>query len=89
MNDQLSSFHDRVNGVIYNPFINLKDLVKEFKKSISHQDKFKSEILRLDAILVSLDDFEILPYGNLERIKGFNKMKSHLLKIIKEISNTQ
>ena len=86
MSDQILAFHDRVNGVIYNPFINLKDLVKEFKKSISDQEKFKSEISRLDVILVSLDELENLPYGNLERIKGFNKMKSHILKVMKEMS---
>jgi len=84
MNDELLALQARVNGVIYNPFINLKDQIKEVKKLLS-ADKHKAEILKLDAALVSLEEFENLPYGNLERIKGFNKIKAAALRVIKEI----
>jgi len=89
MNDELLVLQTRVNGVIYNPFINLKDQAKELKKLLSDSDKFSGEILKLDAAIIELDAFENMSYGNIERIKGFNKTKSHILKVIKDVLNAQ
>ena len=89
MNEELLVLQTRVNGVIYNPFINLKDQTKELKKLLSNSDKFSGEILKLEAALLELDTFESMSYGNIERIKGFNKTKSHILRVIKDILNAQ
>jgi len=89
MNDELLALQSKVSGVIYNPFINLKDLAKDLKKMLAGTDKYKDEIAKLDAALISLDEFEHLPYGNLERIKGFNKIKSNILRITKELLSSQ
>lgn len=88
MNNELLTLHERVNAIIYNPFVNLKDQIKEVKKLIDNSDKFNTEIQKLEAAILSLDEFESLPYGNLERIKGFNKIKSSTLKIIKQIQES-
>lgn len=85
MNDELLALQSRVNAVIYNPFINLKDQVKELKKLLGDAEEYKDQIARLDSAIASLDEFEALPPGNLERIKGFNKIKSHILKLIKDL----
>lgn len=89
MNDELLTLQNRVSGVIYNPFVNLKDLVREIKKLLAGTDTYTAEIAKLDAAMASLDEFEHLPLGNLERIKGFNKIKSNILKIIKEVLGAQ
>ncbi len=89
MNDELSAFHTKVNGVIYNPFVNLKDHTRALRQLLSEKGTFPAEIAKLDTALTELDQFENLPYGNLERIKGFNKVKSHILKVIKEAGQAQ
>lgn len=89
MNNELLALQDRVNGIIYNPFVNLKDQVKEIKKLLlSEPEKYKAELTRLDTALGLLDEFENMPYGNLERIKGFNKIKSNIIKVTKEVLST-
>ena len=85
MNEEILQLQQKVNEVIYNPFVNLKDRVKDIKKIIAGSDKHKAELARLDSAFELLDEFENMPYGNLERIKGFNKIKSNILKIIKDI----
>ena len=89
MNDELITLQNKVNEVIYNPFVNLKTQIKQIKKTIGDNNKYKAEVIRLDAAFNSLDEFENLPYGNLERIKGFNKIKSNTLKIIKDLLSLQ
>ncbi|WP_317897202.1 hypothetical protein [Aurantibacillus circumpalustris] len=88
MNNDLLVLKNKVNEVIYNPFINLKDRVKEIKKIIADSDIYKDELAKLNTAIASLDEFENLPYGNLERIKGFNKIKSKVLKIISDLMNS-
>ena len=85
MNDELLVLQQRVNGLIYNPFINLKDQLKEIKKLLSDEGKYSAELLKIAAALTALEEFELLPYGKLERIKGFNKIKSNTLRLIKEL----
>ena len=85
MNDELLVLQQRVNGLIYNPFINLKDQLKEIKKLLSDEEKYSAELLKISTALNALEAFELLPYGNLERIKGFNKIKSNTLRLIKEL----
>jgi hypothetical protein len=89
MNEELLALQTKVNGVIYNPFINLKDHIKDIKKILSASGSYKDEISKLDLAFNALDQFENLPYGNIERIKGFNKIKSNVLRIIKEIQANQ
>lgn len=89
MNEELLALHTKVNGVIYNPFINLKDHAKALKNLLEKTGNFEPEIVKLDTALLALDQFENLPYGNIERIKGFNKVKTNILKIVKELSNQQ
>ena len=89
MNDELIALQNKVNEVIYNPFVNLKNQIKQIKKTIENSEKYKAEMIKLDTAVNLLDEFENLPSGNLERIKGFNKIKSNTLKIIKEILSTQ
>lgn len=89
MNDELLALHSRVNGIIYNPFINLKEQIKEVQKLLSSdREGFKAELEKLDAAVSSLDEFEALPHGNLERIKGFNKIKSSVLRTIKTVTGS-
>jgi hypothetical protein len=86
MNDELAALQSKVNGVIYNPFVNLKDLAKTLKTLVTESGNNNPEaITKLDAALLALDQFENLPTGNIERIKGFNKVKSNILKVIKEL----
>lgn len=85
MNEELLALQTKVNGVIYNPFINLKDYIKDIKKNLTESGSYKDEIAKLDIAFNTLDQLENLPYGNIERIKGFNKIKSQVLKLIKEI----
>lgn len=89
MKDKISVLQERITGVIYNPFINLKDLIRELKKLIDDSAIHKELIVKLDAALVFLDEYESLPYGNLERIKGFNKIKSQVLRVIRELQADQ
>lgn len=89
MNEELLALHTKVNGVIYNPFINLKDHVRAIKHLLEKTGNFEAELVKLDTALSALDQFENLPYGNIERIKGFNKVKSNILKIVKEVSAQQ
>jgi hypothetical protein len=88
MNQELLALHNKVNEVIYNPFVNLKDQIKEIKKVLVDTEKYNSELSKLDMAFGLLDDFEKMPYGNLERIKGFNKTKNNILKVIKELTTT-
>jgi hypothetical protein len=81
----LSALESKVNGVIYNPFVNLKDLVKAIIAVLSETDGYTAEIERLCVAEKALDEFESLSYGNLERIKGFNKTKNTILKVVKEV----
>lgn len=85
MNDQLQVLQTKVTNIIYNPFVNLKDQIKVVKSLISKQDEFETELARLNAALEELEILEDLPHGNLERIKGFNKIKTRMLKLIKEL----
>lgn len=87
MNEELSALWAKVNGVIYNPFVNLKDHVKAIKTLLSESGKYSEEIAKLDMAVNTLDQLESLSHGNIERIKGFNKAKNSILKIIKEILN--
>jgi hypothetical protein len=85
MNEDLLALHTKVNGIIYNPFINLKDQVRVIKSLLSESGKYTEEVTKLEAIVNTLDQLESLNYGNIERIKGFNKAKNTILKIIKEV----
>jgi hypothetical protein len=88
MNEELLALQTKVNGVIYNPFINLKDHIKDIKKNLIENGNYKDEIAKLNIAFDALDQLENLPYGNIERIKGFNKIKSQVLRLIKEILST-
>ena len=85
MNDQLEELQAKVANIIYNPFVNLKDQIKVAKSLISKQEEYEAELARLNAAMEELETLEDLPYGNLERIKGFNKIKTRVLKLIKEL----
>jgi hypothetical protein len=85
MNDQLQVLQSKITNIIYNPFVNLKDQIKVAKSLIAKQDEFEAELARLNAAMEELELLEDLPHGNLERIKGFNKIKTRMLKLIKEL----
>lgn len=85
MNEQLLQLQSSVSAIIYNPFVNLKDQIKQAKSLIAKQAEFSAELSRLNDSLEELEVLEDLPHGNLERIKGFNKIKTRTLKLIKEL----
>jgi len=85
MNQQLLIIQSKVNDIIYNPFVNLKDQINATKSFLLKQNIFTNELARLDASLEELEQLEELPHGKLERIKGFNKIKTRVLKLIKEV----
>lgn len=85
MQEQLLSLHSKVNDIIYNPFVSLKDQIKATKSALSSLKDCQEELKKLDLALNELDEFEEMPHGKLERIKGFNKIKSRVLKLIKEV----
>jgi hypothetical protein len=85
MNEELLVLQAKVNGVIYNPFVNLKDLAGNIKNIISGSEKYGAEVIKLEAAMKALDEIETLNHGNIDRIKGFNKTKNTILKIIKEL----
>lgn len=88
MGEDLLALQGKINGVIYNPFVNLKDHVRSVKALLSESGKYPEEIAKLDAAVAALDQLESLSHGNIERIKGFNKTKNNILKVIREILNT-
>jgi hypothetical protein len=89
MNEELLALHAKVNGVIYNPFVNLKDQAKAVKTILAATGQHTDEITRLDAAILALDELEALDAKNIERIKGFNKVKNQILKLIREITSPE
>lgn len=88
MTEDLLTLQLKVNTIIYNPFINLKEQVAELIKMGAKSGVTASHISRLEEIIATLDQLENLNHGSVERIKGFNKSKAGILKIIKEIENS-
>lgn len=87
MTEDLLTLQLKVNTIIYNPFINLKEQVRELIKMGATSGVTASHISKLEEIMTSLDQLENLNHGSVERIKGFNKSKTGILRIIKEISD--
>lgn len=85
MQQHLLSLQTKVNDIIYNPFVSLKEQIKATKLALSNLNDVDDELKKLDISLHELEEFEEMPYGKLERIKGFNKIKSRVLKLIKEV----
>ena len=84
MNEDLLALQTKVSTIIYNPFINLKEQATELKKTLTRLGAESDLIRKLEDTIVTLDQLEGLNHGSVERIKGFNKAKNTILKIIKE-----
>lgn len=89
MKESLSELQNKVSSVIYNPFVNLKDQVKSIKTLLADKEQFAGQVLGFELALKDLDLYEDLPYDNMERAKGFNKTKTHILKLLKEVAELQ
>ena len=89
MNQELLALQAKVTGVIYNPFVNLKDHAKAVKALLSEKGEYPELITRLEEAIAKLDQYEDYTYGNMDRVKGFNKTKTHIIKIIKEVLDSQ
>ncbi|MBL7934087.1 MAG: hypothetical protein JNL60_19440 [Bacteroidia bacterium] len=84
MNEDLLALQTKVSTIIYNPFINLKEQAADLKKTLSKLGVAEGQLQKLDETIATLDQLENLNHGSVERIKGFNKAKSTILKVIKE-----
>ena len=89
MNQSLSEIQNKVSAVIYNPFVNLKDQVKAIKNLLADKEQFAGQLQGFEQALKDLDLYEDLPYDNMERAKGFNKTKTHIIKLLKEVAGLQ
>jgi hypothetical protein len=89
MNEELQALQTKVNAVMYNPFISLKDLAKSIKNLLLDKGNYPEAIVKLDAAISSLDQLEGMDHHNIERIKGFNKAKSNILKVTKDLLSIQ
>jgi hypothetical protein len=85
MNEQLLQLQSKVSGIFYNPVIHLKDQIKSAIDLISNQNDHVDELTKLQASMEELELLEDLPYADVNRIKGFNKIKTRILKLIKEL----
>ncbi len=88
MAEDLLTLQLKVNTIIYNPFINLKEQVAELIKMGAKSGVSSTHISKLEEIITTLDQLESLNHGSVERIKGFNKSKTGILRIIKEIEQS-
>lgn len=84
MNEDLLALQTKVSTIIYNPFINLKEQATDLKKTLTRLGAPEASIQKLNETIVTLDQLESMNHGSLERIKGFNKAKSTILKVIKD-----
>lgn len=84
MNEDLLALQTKVSTIIYNPFINLKEQATDLKKTLVKIGSPEAHIQKLNETILYLDQLESLNHGSVERIKGFNKAKNNILKIIKE-----
>jgi F0F1-type ATP synthase delta subunit len=85
MNEQLLQLQSKVSGILYNPIIHLKDQIKVAIDIISKQNDHGDELIKLQAAMEELELLEDLPHGDVNRVKGFNKIKTRVLKLIKEL----
>jgi hypothetical protein len=85
MNEQLLLLQLKVSGIFYNPIINLKDQAKAVLALIANKKEYSAERIKLEAAIEELEVLEDLPHGDLERVKGFNKTKTRVLRQIKEL----
>lgn len=88
MKEDLLTLQVKVSTIIYNPFINLKEQAAELKKTAVRSEAAPALVTKIEETILTLDQLEGLNHGSVERIKGFNKAKNTLLKIIKELSET-
>lgn len=88
MKEDLLTLQIKVSTIIYNPFINLKEQAAELKKAAVRSEAAPALVTKIEETILTLDQLEALNHGSVERIKGFNKAKTTLLKIIKELSET-
>ena len=89
MNQSWTEFQNKISALIYNPFVNLKVQVKSITSLLADKDRFAGQLQGFEQALKDLDLYEDLPYDNMERAKGFNKTKTHILKLLKEVSEHQ
>lgn len=85
MNEQLLLLQSKVSSIFYNPIIHLKDQIKAAIDLLSKHNDHSDELIRLQAAIEELELLEDLPHGDVNRVKGFNKIKTRVLKLINEL----